>query len=302
MARLARIIGVTALGLSLTGCVTQEKYNALKLDRDRQAESLAKAQTDASTAMAEADAYKHQLQAISDGGNSTNGLITNLTAQNATLQGQLDEANKKYEEALANLGKAGTALPVALTNELSAFAQNHPDLVEFDAGRGIVKFKSDLTFDKGDATLTPKAKEVITQFASILNSPAAINYELLVAGHTDSTPVMSSVTIGKGHKDNWYLSAHRAIGVGEDLISNGVSKQRLGMVGYADQHPVASNTSANGQAQNRRVEVLILPTTVRGGAVSETPAAVVSPKKAPKELNKDSGATLNKDSASSYNK
>jgi len=299
MSRTLRWIGVAALGLSVTGCVTQEKYNALKLDRDRQAEQLAKAQTEASTAMAEAEAYKRQLQALMDANSGKEALGANAMQQLANLQAALDEANKKYADAMANMGKVGTMLPVALTNELQAFANANPDLVEFDAARGIVKFRSDLTFDTGDAVVKPKAKDAITRFASILNSPAAINYELLVAGHTDSQPVMNPATIAKGHKDNWYLSSHRAIAVGSDLIANGVGKQRLGMVGYADQHPVASNTSESGKAQNRRVEVLILPTTVRGGAVASTPAAApVTHKKAPaKELNKDStpaGPSMNK--------
>jgi len=286
---ITRYLGVAVLGLSMTGCVTMEKYNALKLDRDRQAEQLAAAQTAASTAAAEADAYKRQLQALMEAGAGKDGLASNYMQQLANLQAQLDEANKKYADALANMGKVGTALSPALTSELQAFANANPDLVDFDAARGIVKFRSDLTFATGDAALTPKAKEVITKFSTILNSPAAVNYELLVAGHTDSTPVMNSATIAKGHKDNWYLSAHRAIAVGSDLISNGVGKQRLGMVGYADQHPVASNTSESGKAQNRRVEVLILPTTVRPGAVT---AAPVSHKKAAptKELNKDSAS------------
>jgi chemotaxis protein MotB len=285
---------VAVLGFSLTGCVTQERYQALKLDRDRQAEQLAQAQTDASTAKAEADAYKRQLQALMDGTASKDALNGNYLQQMANLQAQLDEANKKYAEALALAGKAGTALPVALTNELSAFASANPDLVEFDSARGIVKFRSDLTFATGDATLTPKAKDVITRFASILNSPAAINYELLVAGHTDNTPVANPATIAKGHKDNWYLSSHRAIAVGKDLIASGVGPQRLGMVGYADQHPVASYDSAAGKAQNRRVEVLILPTTVRPGATS--PVADAAPAPAPRRSHKMT--ELNKDSAS----
>ena len=296
----SRLLGVAAIGLSLTGCVTQEKYNALKLDRDRQAEQLASAQNDANTAKAEADAYKRQLQALMDANSGKEALGANAMQQLANLQAALDEANKKYADAIANMGKVGTVLPVALTNELQAFASANPDLVEFDAARGIVKFRSDLTFDTGDATLKPKAKEVITRFASILNSPAAVNYELLVAGHTDNAPVANPATIAKGHKDKWYLSSHRAISVGSDLMHNGVSPQRLGMVGYADQHPVASNSSEGGKAQNRRVEVLILPTTVRGGAVTSTPtaAAPVTHKKAPaKEFNKDSasvGPSMNK--------
>jgi chemotaxis protein MotB len=296
MTRMSRYFGAATVLVALSGCVSQEKYNALKLDRDGLAEQLGKAQNDASTSRAEADSYKTQLAALMGQGGNLQGLVTNLQQQNANLQSQLDDLNRRYSDAMSHVGQ-GAALPPALSNELSAFAAENPDLVEFDAARGIVKFKSDVTFGPGDATLEPKAREVIDRFASILNSPAAASYELLVAGHTDNTRVVNPRTIQAGHKDNWYLSAHRAISVAQALMSQSVNPQRLGCVGYADQRPIASNASESGKAQNRRVEVLILPTTVRGGSVAASTPQRQSTKHHG-EMNKDSteagGSDLNK--------
>ena len=81
----------------------------------------------------------------------------------------------------------------------------------------------------------------------------------MVAGHTDAMPVNRAETIKQGHRDNWYLSAHRAISVGKALQKSQVSAFRLAMVGYADQRPLASNATEDGRAKNRRVELLILP-------------------------------------------
>src|SRR6476659_5079424 len=92
----------------------------------------------------------------------------------------------------------------------------------------------------------------------------------MVAGHTVINEVSTPETIKAGHKDNWFLSAHRAIAVGSELQHHGVGSQRLGVVGYADQRPVASNATTSGQAQNRRVEVLILPNTVRSTGVASS--------------------------------
>ena len=81
MARMAKIIGTAALGLLLTtGCVSQEKYNALKLDRDRMAEQLAQAQTEASSARSESDLLKKQLDAIANANGSKDGLASNLAS------------------------------------------------------------------------------------------------------------------------------------------------------------------------------------------------------------------------------
>jgi chemotaxis protein MotB len=287
MTRFSRILAASAIGLSLTGCVTQEKYNALRLDRDRLAEANAKLQGDVQTAMSERDIFKNQLSALQANGQAGDALNANKDQQIMQLTAELAAMNAKYADALGRVGQ-GAALPAALDNELKNFAMQNPDLVEYDSARGIVKFKSDLTFATGDASLTPKAKDAITRFSSILNSPAASGYELLVAGHTDSSPVMNSATIQKGHKDNWYLSSHRAISVGSALISDHVSAQRIGCVGYADQRPVASNASEGGKSQNRRVEVLILPTTVRNSNPAPAVTSAPNKKTAPKaELSKD---------------
>jgi chemotaxis protein MotB len=289
MARMHHRLGlVVALGLTTltTGCaVSQEKYNALKLDRDRLAEQLGAAQNQASTARAEADALKQQIGLVGQGAGGKDAMILNLTQTNAELQKQLDDLNRRYADAVGKVG-TGMALPEALTNELSAFAAQNPDLVTFDAQKGIVKFKSDVTFATGKDELQPKAREVIQRFSSILNSPAASGYELMVAGHTDNTRVSNPATIQAGHKDNWYLSAHRAISVGTELQRSSVNAQRIAVTGYADQRPIASNASEGGKAQNRRVEVLILPTTVRGGAVSPAIAGPTRSAPAPK-MNKD---------------
>jgi chemotaxis protein MotB len=296
MARMHSWIGLAAFGFILTGCISQEKYTALRMERDRYAEQLAQAQSDASSARAEAEAYRQQINSLMAVGPNRDALVNNLTAQNTELQRQLEELNRRYAEAVGRMGQTGLALPPALSNELSNFARQNPDLVEFDAARGIVKFKSDVTFALGDATLTTPARDAINRFAAILNSPAASGYELMVAGHTDNTRVVNPQTIAKGHKDNWYLSAHRAISVGQELQNHRINPQRLAVVGYADQRPSASNSSESGRAQNRRVEVLILPTTVRGGSAvtDSTPAAAPVQRSSQPTATTDNNPALNK--------
>jgi chemotaxis protein MotB len=287
--RISRYIGIATVSLALTGCVSQDKYNALKLDRDGLAEQLSKTQADSESARAEADSYKAQLAQFLNGSTNKDALLANLQQQLNTMQTQYDDLNHRYSDAMQRAGTS-PALPAALNSELETFASQNPDLVEFDSARGVVKFKSDFTFSPGDANLTPAAKESIARFAAILNSSAAAGYELMVAGHTDNQRVSNPRTIAAGNKDNWYLSCHRAISVGDALMASRVSPNRLAMVGYADQRPVASNTTAAGMAANRRVEVLILPTQVHGTAVvaaeTESPRARVSHRKAA-ILNKD---------------
>lgn len=268
-----RLILATVAFAALTGCVPQEKYNALKIEKDAISEQLGQAQVDAASAKNAADAYRTQLEMLNSRGGDTQTLATKLAAENGELRGQLAAMQGKYEAALNSKGEIINVLPAPLQHELEQFARDNPELVEFDSARGVVKFKSDVTFAKGSADLTPQAKQAIARFSQILNGNAARNYEFFVAGHTDNTPVSNPATIKAGHLDNWYLSSHRAISVGRELSQQGVAQKRLGVVGYADQRPIASNATPSGQTRNRRVEIAILPTSVRDGALAgELPA------------------------------
>jgi len=291
-----RMVGLAVLGFSLTGCVANEKYQAQKLAHDALVEQLAAAQRDASTAAAEAKAYQQQLSMLGANGNSKEAMLVNLQQQNSDLQRQLDELNTRYADAVNKVG-TGQVLPEPLNNALQAFATQNPDLVDFEPSKGIVKFKSDVTFTPGSADVTPAAKQAIGRFAQILNSPDARGYELMVVGHTDNTKVVSPATVKAGHLDNWFLSAHRAIAVGTDLQRNSISPERLMVAGCAEQRPTASNATSQGKQQNRRVEVLILPNTIRTGFAKAAPApAAAQPRTAGAavrrgEMNKDTAIT-----------
>ena len=271
-ARIPALAGVALLSLAAVGCVSKEDYAALKMDRDTLAETLADSQADAQTNEKLAEGYKQQLARVANGNDASGAMASNYQTQVANLTAERDALMGRYEEMLGKIG-TGPALPEALTSELTQLAAQNPDLVAFDADRGIVKFKSDVTFQSGDAEMQPAARSVIDRFAGILNGPAARQYELRVAGHTDNVGNFSAMTKSKGHKDNWYLSAHRAISVSEELIKNGIDAQRIGATGFADQRPVASNNTQGGRAQNRRVEVMILPTTVKAAAPQGTEPA-----------------------------
>jgi len=269
MSRMHHALTFAACSLLLSGCVSLDKYNALKLERDQFSERLTQAEAEARSERARAKVLKDQLDALLASENGGQSLVQTLTRQNADLQAKLEDLNKKYLDALNRT----VALPTEVSNELEKLAAQYPDVLSYDAARGMLKFKSDVTFASGSAEVTTRAKEVLGKVATILNTPSVAKYDLLVAGHTDNVKVINPATIRMGHKDNWYLSAHRAISVGEILRSGGTAAPRIGVIGYADQHPVASNATEAGKAQNRRVEILVLPTTMGAAPAAATPAA-----------------------------
>jgi len=268
------------------------------MERNSLAEQLATAQTSSSADRAAAEAWKSQQERLITAGNDQEKALLLANRENAELTARVRELQTKYEAALNDKGQIvmGAALPQEIAGPLDALAKENAGAVEFDAARGVLKLKSDVTFNKGSAELTLPAKNIVDKVAAILNSSSARNYEFLVAGHTDNTPVSNPATIAAGHKDNMYLSSHRAISVAKELVAQHVSPQRIGYIGFGDQRPVASNTTTDGQSRNRRVEIMISPTTVRSspGVAENHTAAPVQAKKGTPALNKDtvSGGTV----------
>jgi len=297
MARTLKWLGLAALAFSLTGCVSAEQYNGMKLSRDQALQQADQAEADARSARSQADAYKAQLDSIANSGNTQQAMLANFSQQVAGLQAQNAAITQKYEDLLnrppqvVEMGER--ALPPDLSNALTEFANENPDIVTFDPARGVVKFKSDVTFASGSTDLNERAVGTLQRFSEILNSSQAVGYELMVAGHTDNQRVTRQTTIDAGNFDNWYLSAHRAISVAAELVKNGVNRGRLGVAGYADQQPIASNSSSAGRAENRRVEIVILPTHARGGTMTSEAPAPSGERMSARPLDKDSMTASN---------
>src|SRR4051812_36402449 len=127
-------IGLSFLGLALgsVGCVPAEKYNAMKLAHDSAMERLAQADSNANAAKAESSAYKKQLDAIMASGNNQTAMVANLTQQLTDMQGRYSDLEARYNQAMQNTGVV-QVLPEAVNNALTEFAQQNPDLVDFDA-------------------------------------------------------------------------------------------------------------------------------------------------------------------------
>ena len=101
-----------------------------------------------------------------------------------------------------------------------------------------------VNFELGKAVLLPISRDILTEVARSLVANPQVQVE--VAGHTDSTGSRAV---------NERLSLARAEAVKAFLIENGVAAERMAVQGYASTQPVATNRTASGRAQNRRVEL-----------------------------------------------
>ena len=132
--------------------------------------------------------------------------------------------------------------------DLRASLGNDNVTINNTGDRLIVTLPQDILFATDSTSVNPALRDDLAALAQNVNIYQ--NSTLQVVGHTDSDGEAAY---------NQQLSERRAQAVGSILLSNGVPQQRLQTFGRGESQPVASNLSAAGKAQNRRVEIVILP-------------------------------------------
>ena len=122
--------------------------------------------------------------------------------------------------------------------------------------QGAIKYtvNSDLLFRSGGWQMSAQGKQVIARLASKL-APTQQN-KLVVNGYTDNAPIGPALQ-RDGVTSNQMLSQKRADEVMQFLISQGLKPDLVAAQGFGDANPVASNDTAKGRAQNRRVELTL---------------------------------------------
>jgi chemotaxis protein MotB len=197
------------------------------------------------------------------------------------LQQKLGALNKdldKKKTLIASMRQqllyGGAELPVELSTMLEDFAKGQ-EMVSYDSSRGIVKFKSDLLFERGSDKVESGAAKSIQALCKILSSEQGKNFDIVIAGHTDDLRIARPATREKHptnwhlsarpatrekHPTNWHLSAHRAISVLNIMTNNQIVPERVSVRGFGEYHPIVPNKpNKKGNPQNRRVEIYIIP-------------------------------------------
>ena len=189
------------------------------LDAQADAQRSANAQTEAERARATAEQQQRAAQADAD---------RNRTAAASSDQ-QYQQAVRDREELRARLLQQFNAI-----------------LVTHDTARGLVVNMSDVLFDSGQFTLRPLAREKLAKISGIVLAYPSLR--LAIEGNTDSIGTQAY---------NQILSEKRAQGVRGYLTQQGVPESSTTAAGFGKDQPIASNTTAEGRQQNRRVELVV---------------------------------------------
>jgi chemotaxis protein MotB len=178
--------------------------------------------------------------------NDLEGKYNNLQGQYNDLQGQY----KQLQQASAAQAAQSTADIAALKKEIDA------GKVHVSRLQNAIKYtvNSDLLFRSGSWEMSPQGQELIAKLVPQL-APFQQS-KLVVNGYTDNAPVGRALQ-RQGITSNEVLSQKRAEAVMEYLISHGVKPDLISARGLGEAAPIASNDTAQGRAQNRRVEVTL---------------------------------------------
>jgi outer membrane protein OmpA-like peptidoglycan-associated protein len=228
----------------------KEQLEAMTREREQ---SIARAQeietrhqaaiNEAQARRQEAEAAQQQLKQQADAARQQ---AAQAQAEAQAAQAQAESARQDAERARRDLETARTEMQareasrVQMETELAKLAATRRD------ARGLIVTLPGIFFDTGKSEIKAASKKTLDRIATQLNTDR--NIRVVVEGHTDS--VGSDVS-------NQKLSEARANAVREYLVSKGVPDASITSTGLGEAQPVASNKTASGRQQNRRVELVI---------------------------------------------
>lgn len=169
---------------------------------------------------------------------------------------QLETKDKYIRVLQAARSKADSinlALAVNLTSVLKDGIEDKDVEVRVDKTVVFINLSDKMLYQSGSANLTPRAKEVLGKIAKIIESRPDL--EVMVEGYTDNVPIKNSCL-----EDNWDLSVKRATSVVRTLQKTyNVNPNKLIAAGRGEYNTLASNSTSEGRAMNRRTRIIIMP-------------------------------------------
>jgi outer membrane protein OmpA-like peptidoglycan-associated protein len=247
--------------------ITVKKIMAENLANERQAGAERQERAEGERTAAQAETSRVRLEADAAQARSlaeAERVKRETDAQRATARADMDRATREKAEALAQQQAAQAETEAAHratqeANDLRLKAESEKAalraqlLQQFslvletrDTARGLIVNMSDVLFDTAKYSLRPGAREKLAKVAGIVSGHPGLKLE--VEGHTDN--------VG-GDDFNQNLSEQRGVAVRDYLTQQGIAGAAVTTKGFGKTQPVASNDTAAGRQQNRRVELVV---------------------------------------------
>jgi chemotaxis protein MotB len=181
-------------------------------------------------------------------------LVAGLTADVVESKDRLEATKQALQAAAEREAQAEKRLQTyrSMLEQLESMIDSGKLKVRVVRNRMVVELPEAVLFASGSARIKQDGEAVLAKLAPVL---VGLEEQLFqVGGHTDNEPIRT-----KRFPSNWELSAERALNVTELLIQRGMNAKRISAAAYADTQPVATNETEDGRAQNRRIEIALLP-------------------------------------------
>ena len=164
-----------------------------------------------------------------------------LAEQYSQSQQTVDELRRQIEELKKSPAQA------------SGFGEGYDVAFNAAAGTITVTLQDQILFDSGKAELKKDASAKLDHIYDVIRQKYP-GKQIDVVGYTDTDPINKTKDLWK---DNWELSAQRALAVTRYLIAHGFDDKLIRAVACGQTRPIASNATAAGKAKNRRVEIVV---------------------------------------------
>ena len=231
----------------------QEKVASLESQKKQLESELASTTEKLTNTKKELDEKNQELTDINDRLAKKNEMLSSISLELEKKQAALAETTQKLQataEYMKKTDKVYDDLVKQLSTELDAKSIKIQEMKD-----GVnVNLSEDILFSSGSAVLNESGVKVINKVSEKLKD---IPHQVIVAGFTDNVPIRGTLT--KIFPTNWELAGARAASVVRLLEKQGVKSEKLTAVSYGENEPVASNDTAEGRSQNRRIEIRLRP-------------------------------------------
>ncbi|BCR04505.1 chemotaxis protein MotB [Desulfuromonas versatilis] len=178
--------------------------------------------------------------------------IDRLEEQNRELANEVERERIAREARIAQMKSTYDEL----VNQMESEIQRGEITISELQGKLTVNMVERILFDSGKADIKSDGLKVLRRVGDILKNVQ--DKEIRVEGHTDNVPISSRLK--ETFPSNWELSTARATNVVRFLREQvAIPGERLSSCGYGEFRPVADNTTPEGRAQNRRIQIVLVP-------------------------------------------
>ena len=176
--------------------------------------------------------------------------VAELKDENSKLSDEISELQKAKEEKVKEVSGTYEKLLANMKNEI---AQGQVTISELK-GKLTVNMEAAVLFDSGKADVKPEGLAILSKMVETLKNVR--DKAIRIEGHTDVVQIMGGLT--RIFPTNWELSAARAINVTKFLQQQGIDPRNLSAAAFAEHKPVADNSTKEGRARNRRIEITLI--------------------------------------------